>query len=72
MANSIYALLGIVSLMVIMPIAGAQEFEKATFQESATILYDQKFSKSIIASVGFETTNDNEIRISESVIDKLR
>ena len=29
--------------LLIMPFAYAQEFEKATFQESLTIIYDQKY-----------------------------
>ena len=53
------------------PLASAQQFEKATFQENATIIYDQKLSKSVIISVGFETTDNTEIRFSDSVIDKI-
>ena len=57
--------------LLIMPFAYAQQFEKATFQESLTIIYDQKFSESIITSIGFETTDNNEIRFSEETIQKI-
>ena len=61
----------IFALILIMPFANAQQFEKATFQENATIIYDQKFSESIITSIGFETTDNNEIRIPNEIIEKI-
>ena len=66
-------LLGIMMVfsLLIMPFADAQQFEKATFQESATIIYDQKFSESVIVSIGFETTSNDEIRISDETIEKI-
>ena len=65
-------LFGIMSLsLLIMPFADAQQFEKATYQETATIIYDQKFSESVIISVGFETTSNDEIRISDETIQKI-
>jgi len=57
--------------LLIMPFAYAQQFEKATFQESLTIIYDQKFSESIITSIGFETTDNNEIRFPNEIIEKI-
>ena len=64
--------LGVIfSILVTIPFVDAQLFEKATFQETATILYDQKFSNSIISSIGFETTNNEEIRFSNEVIQKI-
>ena len=48
--------------ILIMPIANAQQFEKMSFQESVTIIYDQKLSNSIIVSIGLETTDNKEIR----------
>ena len=57
--------------LLIMPFAYAQQFEKATFQESLTIIYDQKFSESIITSIGFETTDNNEIKFPNEVIEKI-
>jgi len=64
--------LGIIfAVLLIIPFASAQSFEKATFQESAIIIFDQKFSESIIASIGFETTDNNEIRFSEETIQKI-
>ena len=65
-------LLGILfSLILIMPFASAQQFEKATFQESASIIYDQKLSGSVIASIGFETTSNEEIRFPGELIEKI-
>jgi hypothetical protein len=64
--------LGIIFVvLLIIPFASAQSFEKSTFQESAIIIFDQKFSESIIASIGFETTDNNEIRFSEETIQKI-
>ena len=65
-------LLGVLfSLILIMPFASAQQFEKATFQESATIIYDQKLSGSVITSIGFETTSNDEIRFPGELIEKI-
>ena len=65
-------LLGILfSSILIMPFASAQQFEKATFQESASIIYDQKISGSIITSIGFETTSNEEIRFPGELIEKI-
>ena len=65
-------LLGILfSSILIMPFASAQQFEKATFQESASIIYDQKLSGSIITSIGFETTSNEEIRFPGELIEKI-
>ena len=61
----------ILSLVLIIPFASGQMFEKATLQETATIFYDQKFSNSIIVSIGFETTDNNEIKISDKIIEKI-
>ena len=58
-------------ILLIIPFANAQEFELETLQESAVILYDQKLSNSIIASIGIETTNNNEIRFSDELIEKI-
>ena len=55
----------------IMPTINAQEFEKATFQENATVIYDQKLSESVIVSIGFETTSNKEIRFSDELIGKI-
>ena len=64
--------LGVIfSILVTIPFVDAQLFEKATFQETAKILYDQKFSNSVISSIGFETTNNEEIRFSNEVIQKI-
>ena len=66
-------LLGIIFAgILIMPIANAQQFERATFQETATIIYDQKFSESVIISIGFESTDNNEIRFSDEIIEKIK
>ena len=63
---------GIVFAAVLMiPIVGAQEFEKATFQESATVIIDQKLSNSVIVSTSFETIDNSEIRFSDNLIEKI-
>jgi hypothetical protein len=54
-----------------MPFANAQQFEKATFQESASIIYDQKLSESVITSIGFETTSNDEIRFPGELVEKI-
>ncbi len=64
-------ILGIVSVLFVIPFVSAQEFEKATLQETATVIYDQKLSNSIIASIGLETTNNEEIQFSNELIQKI-
>ena len=65
-------LFGILFFSVLMiPIADAQQFEKATLQESATVIFDQKLSKSVIVSVGLETTDNDEIRFPDGVMKKI-
>jgi hypothetical protein len=54
-----------------MPLANGQIFEKAAFQETATIIYDQKFTNSVITSIGLETIDNEEIRITDRVIQKI-
>jgi len=66
-------LIGILfSSILIIPFADAQQFEKATFQETAMTIYDQKYSKSTIISIGFETTSNDEIKFPNDVIEKIR
>jgi len=57
--------------ILIMPIANAQQFEKMSFQESATIIYDQKLSNSIIVSIGLETIDNKEIKFSDELLEKI-
>ena len=59
------------SSVLMIPIADAQQFEKATLQETATVIFDQKLSKSVIISIGLETTSNDEIRFSDDVIEKI-
>ena len=78
MLKSVF-LLGIILISVIFtPLAFAQESEdsapllqKATWLESMSVIYDQKFSKSIQASVAFETINNNDIQFSDELIKKI-
>ena len=64
--------LGIVfAALLIIPFASAQIFEKVTFQETAIIIFDQKFSESIITSIGLETIDNKEIRFSDEVLEKI-
>ena len=61
----------IFGIVLSIPFASAQTFEKATFQETATVLYDQKFSDSVIVSIGLETTDNSEFRFSDDLIRKI-
>ena len=78
MLKSVF-LLGIILISVIFtPLAFGQESEdsapslqKATWLESMSVIYDQKFSKSIQASVAFETINNNDIQFSDELIKKI-
>ena len=64
-------LLGILfSSILIMPFASAQQFEKATFQESASIIYDQKLSGSVITSIGFESEDIAKNLVFKSKFDR--
>ena len=78
MLKSVF-LLGIILISVIFtPFAFGQESEdsapqlqKSTWVESMSVIYDQKFSKSIQASVAFETINNNDIQFSNELIKKI-
>ena len=72
MEKSILTLGVFIITLFIIPFVSAQEFEKATFQETASIIYDQKLSNSVIASIGFETTNNEEIRFPDKVIQEIK
>ncbi len=64
--------LGVIfGIMLIMPFASGQVFEKATFQESALIIYDQQYSNSVITSIGLETTDNQEIKFTDELIQKI-
>ena len=58
-------------ILFVIPFVNAQEFEKATFQETFTVIYDQRLSNSIITSIGFETTDNKEIRFADELIQKI-
>ena len=78
MLKSVF-LLGMILISVIFtPFAFGQESEdsapslqKATWLESMSVVYDQKFSKSIQTSVAFETINNNDIQFSDELIKKI-
>ena len=61
----------ILSVLFAMPFANGQEFEKTSLQESLTVVYDQKLSNSIVVSIGLETTDNDEIRITDEVTKKI-
>ena len=64
--------LGVIfGIMLMMPFANGQMFEKATFQESALLIYDQQYSNSVIISVGLETTDNQEIKFTDELIQKI-
>ena len=60
--------LGVIfGIILIMPFASGQMFEKATFQESALVIYDQQYSNSVITSIGLETTDNQEIKFTDDL-----
>ncbi len=64
--------LGIVfGIMLVMPFASGQLFEKATFQESALVIYDQQYSNSVVTSIGLETISNQEIKFTDELIKKI-
>ena len=64
--------LGIVfGIMLAMPFASGQLFEKATFQESALVIYDQQYSNSVVTSIGLETISNQEIKFTDDLIKKI-
>ena len=78
MLKSVFLLGIIVSSVIFTPFAFGQESEdsvpllqKSTWLESMSVIYDQKFSKSIMVSVAFETINNNEIQFSDAFIEKV-
>ena len=78
MLKSVFLLGIILSSVIFTPFAFGQESEdsapslqKATWLESMSVIYDQKLSKSIQASVAFETINNNDIQFSNELIKKI-
>ena len=71
MLKSVFLLGIILSTIVFTPFAFGQELKKATWLESISVVYDQKFTKSIQSSVAFETINNNEIQFSDEFIAKI-
>ena len=61
----------IFGIILIIPFASGQMFEKATFQESALVIYDQQYSNSVVMSVGIETTDNQEIKFTDELIKKI-
>ena len=71
MFKSVFLLLLIFSSVAFTPLVFGQELKKATWLENASVIYDQKYSKTVIASVAFETINNNEIAIPDSLLQKI-
>ena len=71
MQRKLLSLGAILGIILMMPFASGQMFEKATFQESALIIYDQQYSNSVVISVGLETTDNQEIRFTDELIQKI-
>ena len=64
--------LGVIfGIILIMPFASGQMFEKTTFQESALVIYDQQYSNSVVMSIGLETTDNQEIKFTDELIQKI-
>ena len=60
-----------VTTIIFTPFAFGQELQKSTWLESASIVYDEKFSNSAQASISFETINNNEIQFSNELLEKI-
>ena len=71
MEKSSLAIVSVFVTLLIIPFANGEIFEKATLQESVVIIYDQKMSDSIMTSIGYETTSNKEILISDEIIEKI-
>ena len=71
MRKEILSLGAIFGIILIMPFASGQLFEKATFQESALVIYDQQYSNSVITSIGLETISNQEIKFTDELIKKI-
>ena len=71
MRKKLLSLGTIFGIILIMPFASGQLFEKATFQESALVIYDQQYSNSVITSIGLETISNQEIKFTDELIKKI-
>ncbi|MDC0064007.1 hypothetical protein OAJ67_03300 [Candidatus Nitrosopelagicus sp.] len=71
MQRKLLSLGAIFGIILMMPFANGQMFEKATFQESALMIYDQQYSNSVVMSIGLETTDNQEIKFSDELIQKI-
>ena len=72
MLKSVFLLGVILSSVIFTPLAFGQDLQKATWLESASIIYDEKFSKSIQASIAFETINNNEMQFPDELLKKIQ
>ena len=72
MLKSVFLLGMILSSVIFTPFAFGQDLQKATWLESASIIYDEKFSKSIQASIAFETINNNEMQFPDELLKKIQ
>ena len=72
MLKSVFLLGIILSSVIFTPLAFGQDLQKATWLESASIIYDQKFSKSVQASIAFETINNNEMQFPDELLKKIQ
>ena len=67
-----FLLLLIAGIVVFTPFAYGQEsLEKATWLESISVTYDQKFSKSVLTSIKFESVTNYEIQFSGDLVKKM-
>ena len=72
MLKSVFLLGVILGSVIFTPLAFGQDLQKATWLESASIIYDQKFSKSVQASIAFETINNNEMQFPDELLKKIQ
>ena len=71
MLKSVFLLGIMISLLVFTPFAFGQDLQKATWLENASIMYDQIVSKSVIASITFQTSSNTEIQFSDQLLEKI-
>jgi len=71
MMKSVFLLGIMMSLLVFTPFAFGQDLQKATWLENASVVYDQIVSKSVIASITFQTSSNTEIQFSDQLLEKI-
>ena len=71
MLKFVFILTIILSSVAFTPYAFGQDLKKATWLETATVVYDQKLSKSVTATITLQSINNNEIQIPDDLMKKI-